>query len=90
MDEWDDDELDEDWDEEDDEASEYDETGPCPECGVDLHVDAETCFACGYWLTTADRHKLWDGGSQVRGAMSVGKVVLVVVLIALMSGFLLF
>ena len=77
---------DDDWD---DEQLDQEETGPCPECGAELHVDAETCYACGHWLTTAERHKLWDGGSKARGAMSIGKVVLVAVLIALMSGFLL-
>ncbi len=81
-DDWDDDE---DWDDEQDEAS-----GPCPECQAEIHVDAEVCPACGYWLTTADRHALWDGGSPVKGLMSVGKFVLVVILIALMSGLLLF
>jgi len=71
-------------DELDDEAA-----GPCPECGAELHVDAEVCNACGYWLTTEDRHKLWDGGSSVRGMMGVGKVLFVITLIALLSGLLL-
>ncbi len=61
-------------------------TGPCPECGVEIDTEAEMCAACGYWLTTGDRHTLWDGGSSVRGAMSAGKVALVVLLIILMSG----
>jgi len=85
--EWDDDE--EDWidpyEQEDEEA-----TGLCPECQTEIHVDAEVCPSCGYWLTTADRHALWDGASPVRGLMSVGKVVLVLILIALMSGLVLF
>ena len=90
MDDWEADDWDDEYEEEEEEDSELDETGPCPECGAELHVDAETCFACGHWLSTAERHRLWDGDSQVRGAMGVGKVVLIVILIALMTGFLLF
>jgi len=85
-DDWDDEE---DWDEEDEgyeEESDEEATGLCPECRAEIHVDAEMCPSCGYWLTTADRHRMWDDESQVKGLMSVGKIVLVVILIALMSG----
>ena len=83
--------MSDDWDDASGEDGEDDDqTGPCPECGTELHVDAEACYACGHWLTAAERHKLWDGGSQVRGAMGVGKVALVLILIALMSGLLFF
>jgi len=71
---WDDEE---DWDEEYEEEPDEEATGLCPECRAEIHVDAEMCSACGYWLTTADRHKLWD-------------VVLVLILIALMSGLVVF
>lgn len=86
-DDWDDDFEDGEFDSDefDDEA-----VGPCPECGAELHVDAEVCNACGYWLTTADRHKLWDEGSSVRGAMGVGKIVLVLILVVLLSGIVFF
>jgi len=89
-DEWDDGE--EGWDDEDeDEFDESDDaTGRCPECQTEIHMDAEVCPSCGYWLTTADRHAMWDGTSPAKGLMSVGKVVLVVILIALMSGLALF
>ncbi len=83
-DDWD--EAEDDWDDE----SEVEQTGPCPECGAELHVDAETCYACGHWLTTVERHQLWDAGSPVRGVLGVGKIVLVMVLVALLSGFLFF
>lgn len=66
--------------------SELDETGPCPECGVKIDVEAEMCNACGYWLTTAERHRLWDGGSQVKSAMGFGKTVLIVFLVLVLSG----
>ncbi|MEM8947120.1 MAG: hypothetical protein AAGD11_18245 [Planctomycetota bacterium] len=87
-DEWDDgDWEDEAWDEhpDDDDGLDEEQTGPCPKCGAELHVDAESCYACGHWLSTAERHKLWDGGSPVRGAMGVGKFLLVAILLAVMS-----
>ncbi len=88
-DEWDD--ADEEWDDPYEQDDEDDEAiGLCPECRAEIHVDAEVCPSCGYWLTTADRHAMWDGDSPVQGFMSVGKVVLVVILIALMSGLLVF
>ncbi len=83
-----------DWDDDDNWADEYEEfvgaTGGCPECGAEIDVEAEACPSCGYWLTTAERHTLWDADSPAKGAMNVGKVVLVAILIALMSGLLLF
>ena len=84
-----------DWDdydtELDDEAMGDEQTGaedvaPCPECGVEIFVDAEQCPSCGYWPSTAERHSMWSGGSQTGGLRRVGKIVLVVVLIALLSG----
>jgi len=76
---------DDDWDN-DDEDEEFDEEefAPCPECGVEMLVEAELCPSCGYWLSTAERHALWSGGAQVGGFKSAGKVVLVLVLIALL------
>jgi ribosomal protein L37E len=92
---WDNDDLsdddlddDENWD--DDNGVDEEESAPCPECGKEIFVDAEMCPACGYWLTTAERHAIWSGGSSSAKLLSVGKVLLVVVLIALMSGLLIF
>ena len=91
--------MSDDWEEDDNDwdyaGEEFDEefvviTGGCPECGTEIDVEAEVCPSCGYWLTTAERHTLWDADSPAKGAMSAGKVVLVVILIALMSGLALF
>jgi len=72
------------------EDEEYEEpataTGDCPECGAEIDVEAEMCPACGYWLTTAERHKLWDGGSRSKAALSAGQFVLVILLALLFLG----
>jgi len=68
------------------ESDEAEATGPCPGCGVDLLVDAELCAACGYWLTTADRHAMWDGGSVSKKMLGVGKIALVIFLVLVLSG----
>ena len=79
-----------DWDEPDDDNNDDDnhvaEYGPCPECGEEMDVEAEMCPACGHWLSTAERHKLWDGGSTAKAALSVGQKVLVIVLAVLFLG----
>lgn len=84
-----------DWDEDyDDEEYEYDESdsdleeefGPCPECGAEMSVDLEMCPKCGYWLTAADRKALWAGSSSAQAMQTFGKVVLVALLVAILSG----
>ncbi len=81
-----------DWEDEDSWGEEYEDYalttdfGDCPECGEEMDVDAEQCPGCGYWLTTRERHKLWDGNSRSRAALSVGQIVLVIVLSALFLG----
>jgi hypothetical protein len=85
-----DDGHDDDYDDAEEEVDEEEEVAPCPQCGAEIFVDAEMCTACGHWLSVAERHALWSGGSQSNSLLSVGKVVLIVVLIALMSGLMLF
>lgn len=97
MSDWDD-EDDEDWDDDDadweegfegDEGEErYDpvETGSCPECKKQIHVEVEACPYCGHWLTVAERHRLWDGkGGDLK---SLGKFLLIALLIAMMTAYL--
>lgn len=86
-DDWENDDWEnDDWDNEHDEALDVDECGPCPECGEEMDVEAEMCPACGHWLSTAERHKLWDGGSRSKAALSVGQYLLVIVLALLFLG----
>lgn len=85
-----------DWDEDYDDEDEYEydesdadleeEFGPCPECGAEMSVDLEMCPACGYWLTAADPKGLWAGSSPVQGLRAFGKVVLIAILVAILSG----
>lgn len=69
-----------------DEEPDVEECGPCPDCGAEIDVEAEMCPECGYWLTTAERHNLWDGRSRSKAALSVGQYVLVIVLAVLFLG----
>ncbi len=75
-----------DYEEDGEEDEEGEATGPCPECHAPMHVDAEACPACGHWLSVAERHRMWDGSE---GAIkSLGKWLIVVLLIAVMTAFL--
>ena len=58
--------------------------GECPECGDEIDEEAEMCPSCGYWLTTAERHKLWDGASRSSDFFSTGKILLVIILVVLL------
>ena len=78
-------EDDEDWHHEDDDADEP-ETGPCPECGELVYDFGEKCPACGYWLTGADRRRIWRSESVPVWV----KVAAVLVLVALILGILAF
>ena len=49
-----------------------DEVLPCPECGAEVHADAEACPACGYWITDADRDRAWRAGSTTGRIRTIG------------------
>ena len=55
-----DDDPEDDWD---DDLEDETEEMPCPECGALVHVEAEACPSCGYWITDADRSEAWQAGS---------------------------
>lgn len=46
-----------------DEVDEDEGTLPCPDCGAEVHVEAEACPACGYWITDAERDAGWRDSS---------------------------
>jgi hypothetical protein len=54
----------EDWYDDDSDDPEDAEWAPCPECGETVHVITGKCPACGYWLTDADRQKLYASESR--------------------------
>jgi predicted nucleic acid-binding Zn ribbon protein len=58
---WQDDGPDEEWveDEADDDA---DDRLTCPECGEDVHEDAQQCPHCRQWITPVDRR---DSGRKL-------------------------
>ncbi len=58
-----------DWD---DGLDDDEEVIPCPDCGAELHADAEACYACGYWVTDADREAAWRAGSPSQTIRTIG------------------
>ena len=84
-DDWDQDEWDEDW--VDDYELDEEESAKCPECGAEMYIVTDKCNVCGYWLTESDRRAMWSGMSQSSGLKYAIKLVLVVILVALVSGF---
>jgi len=75
----------EDWyDHSDDSDAPDDEWVPCPECGEAVSLITGKCRECGYWLTTADQARTRDGGLKPLWI----RLTVVVVIIALLAGFL--
>jgi hypothetical protein len=73
---------DEDWydDEPDDE-----EVAHCAECGNPVHLIADKCPACGYWLSDADRRAMWAGMSKPLWLKVTALIVLVAFLLSLLA-----
>lgn len=65
---YEDDETDTDADWLDDEDDAFD----CPECGTEVHAEAEACPSCGYWITDAEREAGWRAGSASQRIRSIG------------------
>ncbi|TWU00366.1 hypothetical protein Pla108_13150 [Botrimarina colliarenosi] len=59
---------DEDWQDDLDEDDVFD----CPECGAEVHAEAEACPACGYWITDAEHEAGWRAGSASQRIRLVG------------------
>jgi hypothetical protein len=78
------DDDDEDWYEDDSDDCDDVEWAPCPECGGTVHVITGKCPSCGYWLSDADRRRLFSSESKPTWL----KVTAVVLLIALVAGML--
>jgi hypothetical protein len=73
------DDRDEDWYDEVDDAEEM--PGRCPECGGPVYEFADRCPACGYWLTAADRRKIWRADSKPNWVILTALLILAVFVI---------
>jgi len=82
---------DEEWySEDEDETYDDAESSHCPECAALLYDFSEKCPACGYWLTSADRRRLWSSDSHPRWIKVTALVILMVLLYGLFQTFMFF
>jgi uncharacterized paraquat-inducible protein A len=77
---------DEDWCSEDEDES-YDdaEVGHCPECSAVVYEFSERCPACGYYLSAADRHRLFAGESKAKWVLITATVILVLLILGVLT-----
>ncbi len=64
--------YDDDWSDDLDELDEDDDCFECPECGAEVHAGTESCPACGYWITDAEREAGWRAGSVSDRIRTIG------------------
>lgn len=75
----------EDWYDEDDQPVELnDESAVCPECGGLVYQFTNKCPACGYWITDADRRRLWNGESKPKWVLITATIILVMMLLGVL------
>lgn len=75
---------DEDWYDDDDQHDEA-EAGNCPECDGPIYDFTDRCPACGYWLTAADRRRLWSSGSKPTWVLVTAGIILVVLILGMLT-----
>lgn len=77
---------DEDWYSEDEDES-YDdaEFGRCPECSAVVYEFSERCPACGYYLSAADRRRLFAGDSKPKWVLITAAVILVILVLGALT-----
>jgi predicted amidophosphoribosyltransferase len=74
---------DEDWYDED-ESFDDDPAAICPECSGTVYSFSEKCPHCGYWLSDADRRKLYPGESKPFWQRTTAVIMILVFLICLL------
>jgi hypothetical protein len=79
-----DDPDDEDWYDDEDEPDD-EESVACPECGGPVEIVASKCPACGYWLSDADRRRMWTSESKPLWLRVTAAVVLAAMLLSLFA-----
>lgn len=62
----------EDVDNHDDWPDEEEDAFACPECGTEVHAEAEACPSCGYWITDDEREAGWQDGSASQRIRAIG------------------
>jgi hypothetical protein len=77
---------DEDWySEDEDESNDDAETAHCPECSELVYDFSEKCPACGYYLTAADRRRLWASETKPKWVLITATVILVMLVLGALT-----
>jgi hypothetical protein len=77
---------DEDWYAEDEDESYADaDAGHCPECFAVVYEFAERCPACGYYLSAADRRRLFAGESKPKWVLITATVILAILILGVLT-----
>jgi hypothetical protein len=77
---------DEDWysDDEDDSPDDA-ESAHCPECSAVVYEFTDRCPACGYYLSAADRRRLFAGDSKPKWVLITATVILVILILGVLT-----
>lgn len=77
---------DEEWyDDDEDESYDDSETAHCPECSGPVYEFTNKCPACGYYLSAADRRRLWSSESKPKWVLITATVILVVLVLGALT-----
>jgi hypothetical protein len=79
------DEDDESYDDGDEESSDDTEPAHCPECSGPVYEFTNKCPACGYYLTAADRRRLFSSESKPKWVLITATVILIVLAIGALT-----
>jgi hypothetical protein len=77
---------DEDWYSEDEDET-YDDAKAalCPECSEPVYDFSDRCSACGYYLSAADRRRLFAGDSKPKWVLITATVILVILILGVLT-----
>ena len=77
---------DEDWYSEDESESSGDaQAALCPECSAVVYEFSERCPACGYYLSAADRRRLFAGDSKPKWVLITATVILAILILGVLT-----
>lgn len=75
----------EDWYDDEPDKPDDAEATLCPECAEPIYEFNEKCPACGYWLTAADRRRLWSAESKPKWVLITATIVLAILMLGVLT-----